>query len=117
MIDEDLFIRGHINVRIDDRPIDDYDNVISDHYFEDVLGLTGEVLESNGSVYELHSLDEDDNFDISFIVEPVEFETDSGHIVAFEELVVRCTGTIIPINGSDVLDIKSYIIASVRGGC
>ena len=113
MIDDLLFQRGHINVRIDKGNIGDYDMVIPDYYFENILGLTGEVVESNGSQYELHDLNQFDEFDISFLVEPVEFETDSGHIVSFENLVVRCTGILRAIDGGDVLDIYTYKVTDI----
>ena len=116
MIDEDLFIRGHIDVELDDQ-IDDFDCLIPEHYFMKVLGLSGEVVDSNGSDYEVISL-VDDVFLIEFTVDENEFETDDGKIVGFEELVVRCTGTITQrINGigdpSDVLTIDNYTVVRV----
>ena len=113
MIDDILFQRGHIDVRIGDRDIDDFDIVIPEFYFEDILGLTGEIVDSNGSDYELHYLDAFDEFDISFIVDPVEFEIDGGNIIGFDKLIVRCTGTIVPIDGKDVLDIDTYKMTGV----
>lgn len=112
MIDEHLFIRGHIDVRIEDRPIDDYDVIIPDHYFEGILGCTGEVIDSNGSEYQLKELTADDYFDIIFTVHDTEYETINGTIVAFEELVVQCTGHVIQVNGCDTLDITTYDVIS-----
>jgi len=113
MIDIKLFQRGHINVRIYGGAIDDYDVAITDFYFEGILGCTGEVTDSNGSEYELAAdLTWDDHFDIIFTVEPAEFETINGTIVSFEQLIVRCTGQVIPIDGRDVLDIKTYDVTS-----
>lgn len=108
MIDPDLFIRGHIDVRINDNYIDDYDVAIVDHYFEGILGLKGEVLDGNGSAYELIELTNDDNFDIIFEVDAVEYQTIDSNIVAFETLTVRCTGHVIQMNGRDVLNIETY---------
>jgi len=89
MIDIKLFQRGHIDVRINDRPIDDYDVAITDYYFEGVLGLTGEVTDANGSEYELLGrLPWNDYFDIIFTVEKAEYETTNGTIFDFERLTV-----------------------------
>jgi len=103
-----LFQRGHIDVRINDRPIDDYDIVITDHYFEGILGCTGEVIDANGSEYELVELTDDGNFDIIFTVDETEYETINGTIISFEQLTVRCTGHVIQIDGGDVLNIVTY---------
>jgi len=110
MIDDILFQRGHIETRIGERTIDDFDIVIPEHYFEDILGLTGEVVDSNGSDYEVIDLSWDDHFDIIFTVDAVEFETINDTPFNFEQLIVKCTGNIVPINGKDVLDIKTYEI-------
>ena len=112
MIDPDLFIRGHILTRINDRPIDDYDIVIIDHYFEGILGYNGEVIDSNGSEYKLGELTSDDYFDIMFTVADTEYEATDGTMLAFEELIVRCTGHVIEVNDCDVLNIMSYDVIS-----
>ena len=112
MIDDELFLRGHIETRIGARPIDDFDIVIPEHFFESVLGLTGEVIDSNGSDYTVNSLDENDNFEITFEVDPVDFETEDK-IYELEYLVVICKGTIVPIGDKDVLDITDYDVITV----
>lgn len=117
MLDEDLFIRGHIFARLSGQT-DDYDTVIPDYYFQNVLNLTGETVDSNGSEYKLNSLVNGDQFDMTFTVHENEFETDDGKTVGFEELVVQCTGLIIqdviwedPI---DILHVTSYTVLSVK---
>lgn len=111
MIDDILFQRGCILTRIDNQT-DDFDNIVSDYYFEKVLGLHGEVIDSNGSDYELISLDADDNFEIDFSIADTMFETAHGATWEFEELVVKCTGTIIQENEKDILDIDTYNVVS-----
>lgn len=117
MIDDILFLRGHIETRIGDER-DDFDIVIPEHYFFNVLGLEGEVIDSNGSEYELVTLD-GDNFEIVFTVDENEFETEDGSIVSFNELVVHCTGVIVSddtfgdYGPKDVLQIATYDVVRV----
>jgi hypothetical protein len=109
MIDSMLFQRGHIMIRIGNQT-DDYDVVVPEHYFYKVLGIKGEIIDSNGSEYELVSLDKDDNFEIKFNVYENEFETDDGRIVGFGELIVRCKGQAIQEDDYDILRIDTFDI-------
>jgi len=108
MIDDMLFQRGHIMIRIDNVDADDYDTIIPDHYFENVLDLTGEVVDSNGSEYNLVSIDSNDNFVINFTVYENVFATSDGNTVGFGELEVECTGTVIQEDDCDVLRIDTF---------
>lgn len=112
MIDNMLFQRGHITTRIGDQ-MDDYDTIIPDHYFQNVLGLKGECIDSNGSEYNLVSIDSDDNFVIVFSVYDNQFETDDN-TVGFEELVVKCTGTVIQEDDYDVLKVDKFDVMGVK---
>jgi len=113
MIDNMLFQRGHIMTRIGDR-VDDYDNAIPDQYFENVLGLKGECIDSNGSEYNLVSIDSKDNFVIDFSVYGNDFETEDGAVQSFEELMVQCTGVIVQEEDYDVLQINTYEVINVN---
>jgi len=114
MIDDMLFQRGHIMTRINKVNADDYDTVIPDHYFETVLGLTGECIDSNGSEYKLVSIDSNDNFVINFSVYGNDFETEDGAVQSFEELEIKCTGTVVQKDDYDILQIGTYDVVSVK---
>jgi hypothetical protein len=120
MKDDILFQRGHIDVKfIGSEYVEDYDCLIPECYFEQVLGLEGEIIDSNGTDYEVISLDEEDNFVIDFFSYENEFETEDGNIVGYEELHVRCTGQIISKyvdftqEDKDILLIKKYDVVKV----
>lgn len=118
MIDDILFQRGHIDVQfVGGECIDDFDCLIPECYFEQVMGLKGEIIDSNGTDYELVSLDEEENFVIDFVSYENEFETEDCHVVGYEELHVRCTGQIVPHYNSykdkDILLIKTYDVVKV----
>jgi len=112
MIDELLFVRGGILTKIGDK-IDDFDAIIADHYFTVIMGLDGEVYDSNGSEYMLNSIDKDDNFDIIFTVYDTRFET-NGTIIEFDELIVSCSGAVIQEDGIDILDISEFTVLSKK---
>ena len=113
MLDELLFQRGCIIARIGDET-DDYDSIVPDHYFKNVLGLSGEVLDSNGSEYTLVSIDKDDKFVIFFNVYENQFRTDGGEVYEFEELVVQCTGAVVQEDDYDVLRLDTFDVQRVK---
>lgn len=113
MIDDILFQRGEILTKIDGET-EDYDVRIPDYYFMNVLGLKGEVIEGNGSQYNLVLIDADDNFVIDFDVDEVDFEKEDGGIVSFTQLIVRCTGKVAQVdNDYDILEIADYNVIRV----
>lgn len=116
MIDELLFQRGHIDVRIGDE-CDDYDVVLGDYYFHHVLGLAGEVCDSNGSEIEDYDLGPNDTFEIRFRIDERLFQKDDGEIVGFDELTIKVKGQIVTENyhgDYDVLRIDKYSVIDIK---
>ena len=113
MLDDLLFQRGSLLTQIGDQ-CDDYDSLIPDYYFKHTLGLKGEVIDTNGSEYNLGRLVGADMFTVTFCIYETPFETTDGEIVGFSELIVKCEGSIIQQNGADVLDIKTFTVISVN---
>jgi len=114
MIDELLFERGHIFVQLRDR-IDDFDNLIPEYYFTHILGLTGEIVDSDGSTYEVNYYNQlTGHTNINFILDRQTFETDT-ETYEVDELIVQCQGYVIEIDGRDVLSIYNYAVLSTEG--
>jgi hypothetical protein len=113
MIDEDLFVRGHIDVRIDSL-FGDYDQIIDEYFFTKIKNLVGEVDDSDGSEYEVLNL-HGDAFEIKFDLASREFVCEDGKTAGFDNLIVKCTGTVEQKDDYDTLDIKTFEVLQLDG--